>query len=158
MFDKILIALDGSAGSERAMPLAVDLARANHAELVIAHVDERTLGKGGGSLNALDADLQVRLGKRAEELSHGGLPTAFEVRSVILGGPAHVICEIADEVGADLIVAGGRGHSPIGGLLLGSVTQRLLQIAHQPVLVLPQSAVRPQGESAAEPATVSGRG
>jgi nucleotide-binding universal stress UspA family protein len=54
-----------------------------------------------------------------------------------LGGPAHAIAAIADETGADLIVAGRRGHSRIRGLLLGSVTQRLLQVAHQPVLVVP---------------------
>ena len=140
MFKKILIAVDGSKGSERVMPLAVKMARSNGAELVLAHVDEQTLGKGGGSINVLDDDLQTQLRSRAQELSDEGVATAFEVRSVILGGPAHVLVEIADDVGADLIVAGSRGHSPIGGLLLGSVAHRLLQVAHQPVLVVPESA------------------
>ena len=140
MFKKILIALDGSKGSERVMPLAIELAKSNGAELVIAYVDELTLGKGGGSINVLDDDLQKQLRSRAQELSGDGVETAFEVRSVVLGGPAHVLAEIADDVGADLIVAGSRGHSPIGGLLLGSVSQRLLQVAHQPVLVVPESA------------------
>ena len=58
----------------------------------------------------------------------------------MLGGPAHSIDEIADEVGADLIVVGTRGHSPVAGLLLGSVTQRLLHIASQPILAIPPSA------------------
>ena len=140
MFKKILIALDGTKGSERVMPLAVELAKSNGAELVLAHVDEQPLGKGGGSINVGDDDLQARLRSRAQELSSEGVETAFEARSVVLRGPAHVLAEIADDVGADLIVAGSRGHSPIGGLLLGSVTQRLLQVAHQPVLVVPKSA------------------
>jgi nucleotide-binding universal stress UspA family protein len=56
----------------------------------------------------------------------------------MLGGPAHAIEEIAEKAGADLIVVGTRGHSPVAGLLLGSVTQRLLHIARRPVLVVPQ--------------------
>jgi nucleotide-binding universal stress UspA family protein len=58
---------------------------------------------------------------------------------VMAGGAAHVIAEIADEEGADLIVAGTRGHGPLSGLMLGSVTQRLLHIVHCPVLVIPSA-------------------
>jgi nucleotide-binding universal stress UspA family protein len=62
---------------------------------------------------------------------------------VMVGGPAHAIEEIADKANADLIVVGTRGHSPVVGLLLGSVTQRLLHIAHRPVLVIPQGGDQP---------------
>lgn len=139
MFEKILIAHDGSAGAERVVPFAVELAKSSGAELVIAHVDEQTIGKGGGSINAGDDDLRASLRKRAEQLTQAGLKTEFETRAEMLGGPAHVLARIADDVGADLIVAGSRGHSLVGGLLLGSVSQRLLQIAHQPVLIVPES-------------------
>jgi nucleotide-binding universal stress UspA family protein len=44
---------------------------------------------------------------------------------------------IATEAGADLILAGTRGRSPVAGLLLGSATERLLHLARQPVLVVP---------------------
>ena len=52
-------------------------------------------------------------------------------------GAAHMIADIARELGADVIVVGTRGHTAIGGLLLGSVTQRLLHIATCPVLAIP---------------------
>jgi nucleotide-binding universal stress UspA family protein len=122
------------------MPLATELAKSNGAELVIAHVDEKTLGKGGGSINAGDEDLRTQLRNRAQTLSDEGIETTFEARSVVVGGPAQVLSEIADDVDADLIVTGSRGHSQVSGLLLGSVANRLLQVAHQPVLVVPESA------------------
>ncbi|MDX6598141.1 MAG: hypothetical protein QOE87_2028 [Gaiellales bacterium] len=54
-----------------------------------------------------------------------------------MGGPAHVIAEVAENAKAEVIVTGTRGHTAIAGLLLGSVTQRLLHLAHCPVLVVP---------------------
>jgi len=140
MFKKILVAQDGSDGSARVLPLAMAMAEDADAEIVIAHVDERTIGKGGGSLNALDGELQEQLKVRANELTANGIATSFESRSTMVAGPAHVLAEIADSVGADLIVAGTRGHSPLSGLVLGSVAQRLLHVAHQPVLLVPESA------------------
>ena len=137
MFKTIVLALDGSEESRRAIPLAAEIARQNDARIVIAHVDEDILGKGGGPLVANEDQIQVEIRRKAEELSSEGIDTSVEVRDIMLGGPAHPIVEIADSVNADLIVAGTRGHSAAAGLFLGSVTQRLLHLAHCPVLVAP---------------------
>ena len=88
MFKKILVAQDGSDGSARVLPLAVAMAEDSGAELVLAHVDEQTIGKGGGSLNALDGELQEQLKARASELTANGIATSFESRSTMVGGPA----------------------------------------------------------------------
>lgn len=134
-----MLALDGSDGSARAVPLAVELARHDNAKIVIAHVEEDVVGKGGGPLLATEDEIQAEIRRRAQELSAQGVETSVEMRRVVLGGPAHAIEDIADEAGADLIVVGTRGHSPVAGLLLGSITQRLLHIADRPVLVVPSA-------------------
>ena len=136
MFATIVLALDGSEGSNKAIPVATELARQDGARVVIAHV-EQLAGKGGGPIRANEDEIQAEIRKRAEELSDDGIEVSVEMRSVMLGGPAHSIAEIADESGADLIVAGSTGHTAVGGFLLGSVTQRLLNVASCPVLVVP---------------------
>lgn len=137
MFKTIVLALDGSEESRQAIPLAAELARQNGARIVIAHVQQDMVGKGGGPIVATEDEIQADILKQAEELSADGIETSVEMREVMLEGPAHAIVEIADGANADLIVAGTRGHSTLVGLLLGSVTQRLLQIARCPVLVAP---------------------
>jgi nucleotide-binding universal stress UspA family protein len=137
MFKTIVLALDGSEESKQAIPLAVEIARQDGARMVIAHVEEDVLGKGGGPIIATEDEIQAAIRKQAEELSGEGVETSVEMRAVMLGGPAPAIVEIADSANADLIVAGTRGHSGLAGVLLGSVTQRLLHLAHCPVLVAP---------------------
>ena len=137
MFKTIVLALDGSEGSRRAIPVAAELARQNGGRIVIAHVEQHVAGKGGAPIPITEDEIQAEIRKQADKLSTDGIETSVEMRNVMLGGPAHPIAEIAEEANADLIVAGTRGHSPVAGLLLGSVTQRLLHIARSPVLVVP---------------------
>jgi len=137
VFKTIVLALDGSEGSRHAIPLATELAQRHGARIVLAHVEEDILGKSGGPIQATEDEIRAEIHALAEQLSAQGIDTAVEMRSVMLGGPAHPIEEIAAEAGADLIVAGTRGHSPVAGLLIGSVTQRLLHIARRPVLAVP---------------------
>lgn len=137
MFEKIVLCLDGSEGSERAVPVAVELAKREGAEVVIAHVEEKLAAKGGPDVQADEDEIQASVRRRAKELSDVGVRASVKVATVMPGGPAHAISRIADEVDADLIVLGTRGHSAVAGLLLGGVTQRLLHIANRPVLAVP---------------------
>lgn len=137
MFKTIVLALDGSEGSRRATPLAVELARRDNARIVIAHIEERIVGKGGGDIHADEDQVKADIRRQADELSTEGIDTSVEMADVMLGGPAHAIVQIADRADADVFVVGTRGHSPVSGLILGGVTQRLLHIAHRPVLAVP---------------------
>jgi len=137
MFKTIVLALDGSDGSRQAIPVAVELAKRDGARIVIAHVEQDVIGKGGGPIIATEDEIQAEIREQAKKLSADGIETSVEMRNIMLGGPAHAIDEIADEAQADLVVMGTRGHSPVAGLLLGSVTQRLLHISKRPVLAVP---------------------
>lgn len=140
MFKTIVLALDGSEASQRATPVAVELAQQNGGKIVIAHVEERIPAKGGANLYANEDEIQASIRNQAKELSDQGIETSVEMSAISVGGPAHSIAEIANDAGADLIVVGTRGQSPVSGLLLGGVTQRLLHIAGRPVLAVPPAA------------------
>ena len=138
MFKVIIWATDGSSGAAQALPYAKSLAQADGARLVVVHVDEFGVGRGVGySVNVDEAEVQAAIRKHVEDLKQEGLDATLQATRVSMGGAAHVIADIADKEGADLIVAGTRGYGPLSGLLLGSVTHRLVQIVHCPVLVVP---------------------
>jgi len=138
MFKRIVWATDGSAGADRALELAKALASRDGAALLAAHIVESVAGKGAAlAQSAGEDERQAKIAGQVAELQARGLKASA---SIVHGGvhsPAHVIAEIAAERGADLIVCGTRGHTALTGLLLGSVTQRLLHIASCPVLVVP---------------------
>jgi len=141
MFKAIVLALDGSETAKRAIPIAVELAKEAKARIVIAHVEERMATKGRAPLQADEDEIQADLRALVRDLEADGIEASIEMGDVMAGGSgvAHAIADIAERASADLIVTGTRGHSPIEGLLVGSVTQRLLHIARQPMLVVPAS-------------------
>ena len=139
MFKVIVWATDGSSRAEQALPFAKELAKANGARLVVVHVNEFMGGRGAGPVIVNQDEVQAAIRKQVDDLKQEGLNAKLDIGEVMAGGAAHVIAEIADKEGADLIVAGTRGHGPLAGLLLGSVTQRLLHVAHCPVLVVPSA-------------------
>jgi nucleotide-binding universal stress UspA family protein len=76
MFRSIVLALDGSEGSQRAIPLAAELAKRDQAKLVIAHVEQDVVGKGGGPVPATEDEIQAEVRRHAKELSDLGIETS----------------------------------------------------------------------------------
>jgi len=140
MFKHIIWATDGSESADRALELAKSLATQDGASLLVLHSIEHLTGpgaRGAYTENADEDDRQVKIAAQVKELGEQGVTAQLKVVHGGTGGAAHPIADVAKEEGADLIVVGTRGHTAIGGLLLGSVTQRLLHIAPCPVLVVP---------------------
>jgi nucleotide-binding universal stress UspA family protein len=141
MFRTIIWATDGSAAADRALPYAKELAAGDGRSLVVVHSKEFFAGRAGGyPVLADDEDLEAKIAAQAAKLRREGLDVILKVGSAMAVGAAHVIAGVAHEVDADLIVVGTRGHSAIGALLVGSVTQQLLHIASCPVLAVPPGA------------------
>ena len=139
MFKAIVLALDGSESAKRGIPIAVELAKEGKGKIVIAHVEERMATKGRAPLEVDEDEIQAELRAMVKDFAAEGIEASLEMGDVMAGGAgtAHAIADIAERSKADLIVTGTRGHSPVAGLLVGSVTQRLLHIAKQPILVVP---------------------
>ena len=141
MFNKIVWATDGSSGADHALGYARDLARAHGAELVVVHGEEMSAARSsiGYTRRVDEEDLEAKIKHQVAEISGSGIRVSVKV----IGGHAHpatLIAEVAEDVGADLVVVGTRGHTPLAGLMLGSVTDRLLHILYIPVLAVPATA------------------
>jgi nucleotide-binding universal stress UspA family protein len=144
MFQKIVWATDGSESADKALAVAKMLATDSGGEVVAVHCEEMTLpGKGGGSYHvaANEEDLRAKIERQVSELSADGITATLETSRAKVGGAAHAIAAAASAHESDAIVVGTRGHTPIGGLLLGSVTHRLLHIATCPVIAVPTREV-----------------
>jgi nucleotide-binding universal stress UspA family protein len=134
MLEKILLALDESEHARKAVPAVVELARAGGGTVYVLHVREVILA----TARVVDDSAEEASGLVAgvvEELRQAGVAADGSVRSST-AGPARAILEQARDLDATLIVLGSRGLGALGGLLLGSVAHKILQLASCPVLVV----------------------
>jgi nucleotide-binding universal stress UspA family protein len=153
MFKKIVLALDGSAESLAAIPYARELVQREGGSIEAIHVRELLMSRAGGqTLNANEDEMAASVQRAVDELAQAGVSVTLDVASAAAGGPAQVIADLARRSQADVIVVGTRGRGQVAGLLLGSVTQRLLHLAHCPVLAVPPGAVAQPEQETAEPA------
>jgi len=140
MFDQLVWATDGSENADRALDYVKRVAENGDARVLAVHVNELTVGRAGGYPVYMDEDeLAQKIRQQVDDLKQAGVDAELRITPVAIGGAAHVLADAATEAGADLIVVGTRGQGPVKGLLLGSVTQRLLQVAPCPVLAVPRS-------------------
>jgi nucleotide-binding universal stress UspA family protein len=156
MFRTIVLGLDGSEYADQALHIARERALEESARLEVVHVREvLPAGPRGGPVTYRpnEAELLAKVQRQVEELRGAGIEVRLHAFSDFAGSPAHTIAEVAAETEADLIMVGTRGHGTLVGLLLGSVTHRLLEVAPCPVLAVPPPTRRRRPEAAdAEPA------
>lgn len=138
MYQRILYATDGSEASHRALIHARDLAQKYNAELVLVHVF-RSIEEFGKSpyFSEIEAERKhagdTIIGQAMAELKDSGLTVHVEPCE---GPVAEAIIHAAMLRHCDLIVIGSRGRGTFQGLLLGSVSDRVVHHAPCPVLVV----------------------
>ncbi len=136
MFDKIVLAVDGSEPSNRAVAVAEDIAGKLGAEVIVVHVKEREPSRAGVFPLETSEEASDIVDQAVRQLKDAGVSARGELFGSIYGRAARVILEAADEQGAGLLIMGSRGLSDLAGLVLGSVTHKVLHLAHCPVLVV----------------------
>lgn len=141
MFNKILVATDGSDYSRHALTAALEYAKLFHSEIELLHVVLQPMYYAG-------VDMQGRWFPYTEaQIKEIGLSVLKDTREnidtgdtvikekVLVGHPATVIIEESKD-DFDLLIIGTRGRSQIESLILGSVTHRVLADIKCPVLVV----------------------
>lgn len=143
---KILVAYDGSEQSKEALAWAIDIACGTDAEVTAVKVFEPlpltvlyTMPEAGIASRLAEklVELQDADAKLLEEAKEFAKTKKMEISTKILHGEAAAaILGCAKQQKADLIVAGTVGHGTLEGILVGSVTRRLVSASPIPVLVV----------------------
>jgi nucleotide-binding universal stress UspA family protein len=138
----IMIATDGSEPAADALDVAIELARETGATLDVLSVRPPPLaGRAGAGPPIYEVEEpggaeRIAAAAAAHATTAGVQATAHSAH----GDVVDAICEASDSLGADLVIVGSRGHGPVSGALLGSVSHGLIAHSGIPVTVVRQGA------------------
>jgi nucleotide-binding universal stress UspA family protein len=143
MYKHLLIAIDGSELSDKALKQGLELAKALSANTTLLHVTAPWTSVAVGEIAIMfppqeyDANMKAAaeklLAKAKAEADAAGVQSTTTFKSD--PQPYKAIIAEAESIGADLIVMGSHGRRGIAGLLLGSETTKTLTHSKIPVLV-----------------------
>lgn len=138
MFKKILIANDGSEGAFRALDAALRLAHAQKAQAHMICVEETQWIPG--SREEVIGDKEIADRKFAEVVAKSEVEAKHHrvklISHVLVGHPVPAIVDFIERDGFDLLVAGFMGHSALYNRVIGSTTDRLVELAPCAVLIV----------------------
>ncbi len=137
----ILVPTDFSESAHAALGTAIGLAKALDASVHVAHVLHSPVQLSALGQMPIPPDLwsQVRnsAARKLDEAAKTAAAEGVRARTHLTEGPnAQAIVELADKIEADLIVMGTRGLSGLKHVMLGSVAERTVRLAHCPVLTV----------------------
>ena len=141
MYRRILVGYDDSDESKDALALGTKLAAATGAELVAAGVFPFDPMWGGEDSRLRDADEEF-----ARKIENAAKSVGAEPEAVPSGSPAHGLHELAEEIGADLILVGSAHHGRVGQILAGSTGVSLLHGSPCAVGIAPRAYRERSGE------------
>lgn len=138
VFKRLVVGVDGSADSGRALDLAVTLAECFGAEVVAVHAVGLLAHLGSGPPVPSQSHIDELRNTFESDWCAGLRSSGITHRMLLLDGPpALKLLEAADSEHADMIVVGSRGSGATAGLRLGSTSHRVVEHSRCPVLVVP---------------------
>lgn len=138
----IMVATDGSDGANRAVNIAVELAKAVSGTLLIVTV-ARALSAEEKQFTRIEIDTVDPAGALAQGILYDAERRVRQAgitstkTNLVWGNPTEAIIETIRREKVDAIVVGRRGHGQLSGLVLGSVSQKLCSLAPCVVIVVP---------------------
>jgi nucleotide-binding universal stress UspA family protein len=138
MFKKILIANDGSEGASKALGAALSLAHSHKAQLHMICVEETQWIPGSreeviGDKELADRKFAEVVAKAEAEAKHHRVKL---VSHIVVGHPVPAIVDFIERDRFDLLITGFMGHSAVYNRVIGSTTDRLVELAPCAVLVV----------------------
>ena len=146
---ELLVAVDGSEESHRALAYAADIATATDGSMTLIHAVEPAVYDAGGGEPISDSDVRGRLiidsldaaEARGRALMDEAIEAAAELGQdasgeLLYGEPVRTITDYAGEGGFETIYVGHRGRSERAGHVLGSVARDVVERATVPVTVV----------------------
>ena len=171
-FDHILVAMDGSAGSGTVLAKAVALGSLDRAmEYTLVRIVEPPTPVSHQAPSQPDPQAQEALRRRrdaaAKALERAALRLrkrglVMSTRVLVAGAVGERLLELAETLGSDLIAVGTQRRQATERLVLGSVADKVVRGARQPVLVIPvqrrraRAAAHPRRRRTASPARTGG--
>lgn len=144
MANLILVGLDGSEASKRALDFAIELAAPPGKALHLVHVVdwspfvietfEENEYRGAIRKSQVEKAEREILGPAAARAEAAGVTCRTEV---VFGGPADEVVELARKHGAESIVLGRTGTSALERLMFGSKANKIIQLADVPITIVP---------------------
>lgn len=137
-YKKLLVPIDGSENAALACRHAVSLADSAKLEIVLLHCyGDLPATIGGDARDEIialsEAEGKTMLAPCERMCEEAGVSCKALVRC---GSPGRTIVQVAESEGCDLIVMGSRGLSDFSGMVMGSVSHRVLRHASMPVLII----------------------
>ncbi len=140
MFKKILVPSDASEPAQRALLKAVEIAKEFASQIVLLHVvyTPEALGYTLSEGISVPQDELSIYGKEALTAAIAGIDMGNILieKKQLPGHPGKVILDEIESGDFDLVIMGNRGYGAIAGSLLGSVSQRVLNKAKCPVMIV----------------------
>jgi len=138
---RVLCGIDGSPHSAKALKQAIDFSRRFGAELhivlVLPPVDFNPLGLSQVKIKKEESKFKKNYINKMQPFLNEFKLTGIKVRKHFLWGlPAEVILDLAEDLEADLIILGAKGHSVLHHIFIGSTTEKVLAHTSCSLLVI----------------------